>query len=266
MAMSFSILGTGSSGNSALLRTENTRILIDAGFSARRLGLLLEQQGECLEHIEAIFITHEHGDHASGIEGLKKYPHIKIFANPATAKAIQAGLKHHPSWQFFETGQSFKFKDLDVETFSIPHDAQDPVGFRFSSGLVDDLISPQRALAWVTDLGYVPQNVRERIRDCDFVVVESNHSSEMLKADTKRPWPTKQRISGRHGHLSNDAVREMLDTVASPRWRQIFLTHLSRDCNSISEIETCLAPLRTRLSCRFNIVPPGESTPLSEVG
>jgi len=104
MAMRFCILGSGSSGNAALLVTENARILVDAGFSARKLTQLLASAGEALARVDAVFLTHEHGDHAAGIDGLKKFPHIRIFANAATARAVQNGLEHRPDWQVFQTG------------------------------------------------------------------------------------------------------------------------------------------------------------------
>src|SRR4051812_8520636 len=113
MAMRFCILGSGSSGNAALLVTEGARVLVDAGFSARKLGVLLAAAGESLEKIDAIFLTHEHGDHAAGIDGLKKFPHIRIFANAATSRSIQTGLGHRPDWQIFETGARFRFRDLE---------------------------------------------------------------------------------------------------------------------------------------------------------
>ena len=265
--MRFCILGSGSSGNAALLLTENARVLVDAGFSARKLGVLLAAAGESLERIDAVFLTHEHGDHAAGIEGLKKFPQIRIFANDATARAVQGGLGHRPDWQIFQTGARFAFRDLQVESFAVPHDAQEPVGFRFTSGHEGDLFAPRRSLAWLTDLGHAPQNVRECIRECEVVVVESNHCSQLLQADTKRPWSTKQRIAGRHGHLSNDAARELLAAVASPRWRRIYLTHLSRDCNSTAAVELALASVRLALrTCEFSIVGPGEGTPFYELG
>ena len=266
MAMRFSILGTGSSGNAALLVTENTRVLVDAGFSARRLGQMLEALGESLDRIDAVFLTHEHGDHAAGIDGMKKFPRIRIFANAATARAVQSGLEHRPDWQIFETGARFRFHDLEIESFAVPHDAQEPVGFRFTTGFDGDLFSPRRSLGWFTDLGHAPQNVHECIRECDVVVVESNHCSELLKNDTRRPWSLKQRISGRHGHLSNTAARELLAAVASPRWRHIYLAHLSRECNSRTAVETALADIRGSLStCEFSIVEQGQSTPFYEV-
>lgn len=257
MAMRFCILGSGSSGNSGLLQTEGARVLVDAGFSARKLGQLLAAAGTALEHIDAVFLTHEHGDHAAAIEGLKKFPHIRVFANAATARAVQTGLGHRPDWQIFETGGTFRFRDLEVRSFAVPHDASEPVGFRFTTGRDDDLFTPRRSLAWVTDLGHAPQHVHEHLREADVVVIESNYCADLLQADPKRPWSLKQRISGRHGHLSNAAARELLEAVASPRWRHVFLAHLSRDCNSHAAVETAFAGLRARLGCPFSIVAAG---------
>lgn len=269
MAVRFCILGTGSSGNSALLETPSTRILIDAGFSARRLGQLLGEQGSDLSRIEAIFLTHEHGDHAAAISGLKKHPHIKVFANAATARAVQEGLGHQPDWQVFQTGSRFHFKDLTIDAFSVPHDARDPVGFRFSCTRPADVLpgfeelagtnpvdgaEAEASVVWLTDLGHAPAHLHEHVRRCDALVIEANHCPEMLKADTKRPWSTKQRIAGRHGHLSNHAVAELLGAVASQRWRHVYLTHLSRDCNCQAAIDAALAPVKARLGCRFEIV------------
>ena len=266
MAMRFCILGSGSSGNAALLVTENTRVLVDAGFSARRLGTMLEAVGESLTRIDAVFLTHEHGDHAAGIEGLKKFPHIRIFANNATARAVQHDLEHRPDWQIFQTGARFMFRDLMVESFAVPHDAQEPVGFRFTSGHDGDLFAPRRSLAWFTDLGHAPQNIHECIRECEVVVVEANHCPELLKNDPRRPWSLKQRISARHGHLSNLAARELLATVASPRWRRIYLTHLSRECNSRAAVELAFADIRVTLNtCEISVVEPGQSTPFYDL-
>ncbi len=266
MGMRFCILGSGSSGNAALLVTDETRVLVDAGFSARKLNTLLAAVGESLDRIDAVFLTHEHSDHSAGIEGLKKFPHIRLFANAATAAAIQRGLEHRPDWQLFQTGTTFRFRDLEVRSFAVPHDAQEPVGFRFSSGHEGDLFTPRRALTYLTDLGHAPMHIREHIRGCGVLVVEANHCSELLKNDPKRPWALKQRISGRHGHLSNAAACALLAEVACPEWRRIYLTHLSRDCNSRTAVESAFAPLRTTLArCEFAIVEQGQSTPLYEM-
>ena len=256
MALRFRILGSGSSGNAALLQSDDTRVLVDAGFSAKKLGELLAESGDSLERVDAIFLTHEHGDHAAALTGLARHPHIQVFANRATAQSLQRSLKHRINWQLFETGSTFRFRDFEVRSFAVPHDAQDPVGFLIAHGH-DDLLSPRRCLAWLTDLGHAPTHIREHIREADVLVVEANHCSDMLQADTKRPWSTKQRISGRHGHLSNAAVGELLASVASPRWRHVYFTHLSRDCNSPEAVAAICGPALAALSCPFSVVTAG---------
>ncbi|GAB5562530.1 MAG: MBL fold metallo-hydrolase [Synoicihabitans sp.] len=266
MATRFRILGSGSSGNAALLETESTRVLIDAGFSGRKLRQMLHESGTRMDDVHAIFLTHEHGDHTAGVDALKKHPGVAVFANAATSRAVQAKLKHAAAWQVFETGTRFRFRDLEIDAFSVPHDAQDPVGFSFTSGKVDDLFAPRRTVTWLTDLGHIPQHVRRRMEAADLLAIESNHCAQLLEADIRRPWSTKQRILGRHGHLSNDGVREILGEIASPRWRHICLTHLSRDCNSLEAVETSIAPLRGQLAgCEFSIVEPGGDTPFIEL-
>lgn len=263
MGLRFKILGSGSAGNSALLDTGETRVLVDAGFSAKRLGELLAGAGESLARVDAIFLTHEHGDHAAALSGLARHPQIKVFANRLTAQTLQAKLKHRIDWQVFETGATFRFRDLEVSSFSVPHDAQDPVGFVLAHGH-GDLLSPRRSVAWVTDLGHAPGHVRERIRDADVLVVEANYCPKLLEADTKRPWSVKQRINSRHGHLSNEAVVELLSSIAQPRWRQVFLAHLSRDCNSPDTVTAACGPVLTGLHCGFHVVAPGEGAPFYE--
>jgi phosphoribosyl 1,2-cyclic phosphodiesterase len=263
MSMKFCILGSGSSGNCALLQTAGARVLVDAGFSARKTSQLLAAVGETLARIDAIFLTHEHGDHAGLVDGLARFPQIKLFANAATSRALQSRMEFQGNWQIFETGARFRFFDLEVESFSVPHDAQDPVGFSFAVG-AGDLFSPRRRLVWLTDLGHAPAHVHERLREVEIVVVEANHCSELLKADTKRPWSVKQRIAGRHGHLSNQGTRALLDAVASPTWRHVFLTHLSRDCNSVEVVRRAFADAPFANHCPLSVVEPGASTPLHD--
>ena len=120
MGCRFKILGSGSSGNSTLLITEQAKVLIDAGFTTKRLEGLLEEAGVMLSEIDAIFITHEHADHAAAIAGIKKYPSIKLFANQATARVLQDKHGTDAKWYLFETGGTFRYRDLEVKSFSIP--------------------------------------------------------------------------------------------------------------------------------------------------
>jgi phosphoribosyl 1,2-cyclic phosphodiesterase len=260
MAIRLTILGSSSSGNCALIETGHTRVLIDAGFSARRIKKMLEDSGESIERIDAVFLTHEHTDHTAGLKGLSHHPDLRIFANRGTAHAVQNRLQIRPNWQIFETGTEFSFRDLTVESFSVPHDAHDPVGFIFSSGN-DDLFETRASIAWLTDLGYATQLVRERVRRADVLVLESNYDLDMLNADTRRPWSVKQRITGRHGHLSNLAARELLGECQNPAWKHVVLAHLSRDCNSLEAVERTFSDLRTPTT-RYSLatIPPDGST------
>lgn len=266
MPIRFTILGSSSSGNCSLLATDNSKILIDAGFSGKRICELLASIGESIENINGVFITHEHSDHASGVRGLSKYKHLEFYANRDTAQAIQSKLKSQPTWKQFETGSTFTFRDFEITSFSIPHDAYDPVGFIFKTGDDGDLFSPRRSLAWATDLGYVSELVKERIRQVDILVLEANYDPELLNNDTKRPWSIKQRILGRHGHLSNDAAKTLLDTIAEPCWQHVYLAHLSKDCNSVQKVRDKVTNgINHKRDYLITVAPPEETLPTYEI-
>jgi phosphoribosyl 1,2-cyclic phosphodiesterase len=265
MTCRFKILGSGSSGNSSLLITPQARILVDAGFTTKKLEGLLEEAGESLGCIDAIFITHEHADHAAAIAGIKKYPSIKLFANQATARVLQEKHGTESRWQIFETGSTFRYRDLEIKSFSIPHDAHDPVGFCITTGHQAEVFTPGKKIIWLTDLGYVPDCVPELIKTCDIVVIEANHCPRMLELDMKRPWSLKNRISGKHGHLSNEEARDLLVKVSSPLWTQIYLTHLSRDCNSRERVEEVFQEFKKSMPCVVTIIDAGEGGPFYDI-
>jgi phosphoribosyl 1,2-cyclic phosphodiesterase len=259
MQMDFHILGSSSLGNSALLRTSQSKILIDAGFSGKRIESLLAEIGEGIDSIDAVFLTHEHQDHAQGIRGLSKRADLPIYANRDTAAAVQKKLSKRPNWQLFETGSQFSFRDLTVRAFAIPHDAYDPVGFSFHWGNSDDLFERPGSLAWVTDLGYVPEHVKVHLREIRTLVIESNYDETLLEKDTRRPWSTKQRIRGRHGHLSNDAAYELIKQLNGTGLLQsVHLAHLSKDCNSTETVRSRFSDLAgNRL--KIHVVDPASS-------
>jgi phosphoribosyl 1,2-cyclic phosphodiesterase len=260
----FKILGSSSSGNAAVLRTGESTILIDAGLSCKKLHFLLKEEGIDIEELDAVFLTHEHNDHSAGIRGLSKFGNLPIFANQDTVQAIQAKLPRRPNWKIFETGAPFSFRSFKVHPFSVPHDAYDPVGFYFEWGKQDDLFDKPSSLAWVTDLGYVPTLVRERIRQARILVVEANHCSKMLEDDPKRPWSLKQRIRGRHGHLSNQSTFDLLNSFEENSWEKIFLMHLSKDCNDVNMVKDQFSALNGQ-GDRFStyVVDPSTSETIS---
>lgn len=263
MSTDFQILGSSSNGNCSLLRTGNSKILIDAGFSGKRIGLMLEAVGESIDCIDAVFLTHEHNDHAQGIRGLSKYVDLPVFANRDTAEAVQAKLTKKVNWQLFQTGMGFNFRDLEVRSFAVPHDAYDPVGYTFHWGEDGDMITPRQSLAWVTDLGYLPEHIRDHIKSVQILVLEANYDEKLLDGDERRPWSLKQRIRGRHGHLSNDACYEALCALnGNSELREVYLAHLSKDCNTVALVENKFAELSgSNSTFKITVVDPQADAP-----
>ena len=225
--MQVTVLGSGSAGNCTLIETATTAILVDAGLSARQIIQRLQLIGRNIDQLDGVVLTHEHTDHTRALTVLCRTQPFPVYANRLTAEAIATTPDYRAqvriSWRLFATGQSFNIGDLIVDSFSVPHDAQDPVGFTIRHG--------EHAVGVLTDLGHATNLVTERVRDTDALVLEANHDLKLLQEDTARPWALKQRIMSRHGHLSNDAAATLASEVSSRRLRHLFLAHLSRDCN-----------------------------------
>ena len=219
------MLGSGSAGNSALIATDHCRLLIDGGLSARQLVLRLGQCGITPNELDGVLLTHEHGDHVCGLEVLCRKFAISIFCNALTAEAIRYGsLGEHRNWRIFRTGASFSICDITVESFPVPHDAVEPVGYTFHAGA--------SALGYITDLGHATRLAIERLREVQTLVIETNHDEKLLQNDPHRPWPVKQRIQSRHGHLSNAGAAAVIAQLLPGKINRVVLGHLSRDCNS----------------------------------
>jgi phosphoribosyl 1,2-cyclic phosphodiesterase len=223
VSVRLTILGSGSSGNCAYLETDETRVLIDAGFSLRQIRQRLATIGRAPENLTGILVTHEHSDHVQSLPAMCEKLHIPIYCNRPTQEAVEYQFKTQLNCRLFTTGATFEVGDIQVETFSIPHDAQDPVGYllRTSAGNI----------GFLTDLGHTTRLVLERIRPAHALVLEANHDVKMLQDCPRRPWSLKQRILGRHGHLSNNAAAEAAAQIMSADLRQLYLGHLSRECN-----------------------------------
>lgn len=220
-----SILGSGSSGNCAVLSTGETTLLLDAGLSARQILLRLELAGFSFDGIDGILLTHEHGDHTRGLEILCRKRSIPLFCTALTRESLSGciGSKSRPQWRLMQSGHAFEFRDVRIESFAVPHDAVDPVGF-----VIED---HESRLGVLSDVGCVTKLMIERLSAAHSLFVEANYDARLLEADTKRPWATKQRISSRHGHLSNDQVAELIEAVAHDHLHHVVLGHLSEDCN-----------------------------------
>lgn len=223
VSVQFTILASGSSGNCAYLEADDTRLLIDAGLSARQIRQRLLGIGRTPEKLNGILITHEHSDHVQGLGVLAAKLQIPIYCNRLTKEAIELMFKTRFDFRLFSTGSSFSVGDVYVDTFSVPHDAYDPVGFlvRTTAGNI----------GFLTDLGHATKLVIERVRPANALVLEANHDLKLLQDDTKRPWSVKQRILSRHGHLCNEAAAALAEQIVCAELRHLYLGHLSGDCN-----------------------------------
>lgn len=233
---SLTVLGSGSAGNCSLVATDNCRFLVDAGLSARQICRRLQSVGVQPESLDGIFITHEHGDHVAGLEVFGRRFKIPLYCNRDTAEALVfAGYATQMAFRKFETGSAFTIKNLEVQSFYVPHDAVDPVGFVF--------VSDEGAIGFLTDLGHAPKHALERIRRVHTLVVETNHDERMLQEDPRRPWSVKQRILSRHGHLSNEEAAKVVAHVAGDWLKRVVLGHLSRECNTPELAHAAMARL-----------------------
>ncbi|MGE4489207.1 MAG: MBL fold metallo-hydrolase [Kiritimatiellales bacterium] len=237
MTLKLCVLASGSSGNCTFIGTESTRILVDAGLSARRTAERLAEIGERVEDIDAICVSHEHGDHIAGIRVLQKNHRTPVYANGGTLEAMRRDRKMEAlDCRVFTTGASFSVGDLTVEPFSVPHDAYEPVGFVFRAGGC--------SVGVATDIGVVTNLVREKLRSCRAVVIEANHDEDLLH-EANRPWSLKQRIRGNQGHLSNRAAAALMAEIAGEGLQHLFLAHMSADCNSPQHARSAFETLLT---------------------
>jgi phosphoribosyl 1,2-cyclic phosphodiesterase len=265
MGVSVTVLASGSRGNSTIVESSSTRILVDAGISCRETFKRLKHLGQDPHSLSAILISHEHSDHVYGLLVLATKLNIPVFMTGATHEAWARALRDDcgdvpqlPNVEKFSSGQRFMIGDITVTPFTIPHDAADPVGFTFRSEGVK--------VAIATDLGYVTPNVSDQLRGCDVLVIESNHDLEMLRGGPY-PWSVKQRVMSRVGHLSNDALADFFTSDYDGGAAYVVLAHLSEH-NNLPEVarmaaEKALGPRQTLLRNRVMLA--AQNAPLEAI-
>ncbi|HET9408967.1 MAG TPA: MBL fold metallo-hydrolase [Candidatus Sulfotelmatobacter sp.] len=259
------MLASGSRGNCAIVASSTTKILVDAGISCRETFKRMKFLGEDPRSLSAVLITHEHSDHIYGLATLAKKLSIPIFMTGATHQAWARAMRDENGvrpqlerLEKFESGHTFQVGDISVKPFTIPHDAADPVGFTFKADGIKVGIA--------TDLGYLPISVRDHLRGCDVLVMESNHDLEMLRGGPY-PWSVKQRVMSRVGHLSNEALADFFRHDYDNSAAFVVLAHLSEQNNhpeiARREAEKALAMRGGLFQNRVLLA--GQSEPLAPV-
>ncbi|MFB3812949.1 MAG: MBL fold metallo-hydrolase [Terriglobales bacterium] len=233
MAVTLTVLGSGSGGNCTVLSSARTQVLIDAGFSCKETLRRMAAAGLNAAATDAILVTHEHLDHIKGVERLARVLKVPVFMTEGTHHGWRrwAREKLGPAaklarMESFTSGLRFTIGDITVQSFTIPHDSLDPVGFTFK---VEGI-----KLAVVTDLGYMPANVAHQLHGCQVLMIESNHDLEMLRSGPY-PWHVKQRVMSKRGHLSNEALADFFCAQYDGAAAYVILAHLSEQ-NNVPEI------------------------------
>ena len=224
--MRLRVLGSGSGGNSIAVRSGNTLLLVDLGFSFKEQKTRLADCGADIADVSAVLFTHDHSDHCKGVGTFhKRLPDVPLVANGDTADAIARQSGVNDGWTLFENGDPFDIGEISVTAFSISHDAADPVGYLFEAD--------GSSLFVGTDMGIVTANVRMAFSRATCAVLESNHDPILLE-QSNRPVSLKQRIRGRTGHLSNEDAAMLVRETNPPCLKKLLLGHISSECNSPS--------------------------------
>lgn len=257
--MYFTTLASGSKGNCTFVGTANTRVLVDAGISAGRIVKTLQTLGESIQQIKAILITHEHTDHISGVQQLAQKYQIPVYASPKTWQALPFA-EVLPPQQKKVFDYQMQLGDLQVEFCKTSHDAAQPVGILFQQG--------NSRLGFVTDTGAITKGMLRQLRHLDGLVVEANHSYDML---LKGPYPQflKKRIAGSCGHLSNWQTAQLLCHVLRDKPVNVVLAHLSEINNrpevALQEVRQGLQQLGMQREIALQVAPVAAALPLIQL-
>lgn len=224
MTLRFSVLASGSTGNAFFIQANDTKLLVDAGLSGKQMDKLFEQIKIDPSELDGMLITHEHSDHIKGAGIFARKYDLPIYANEKTWQAMEKNLgKLMIDQKFHFAANSVQtLGDIDVESFSVSHDAADPMFFSFRHN--------DKHVALVTDLGYVSDRIKQTIKGADAYIFEANHDVSMLQM-CRYPWSVKQRILGDSGHVSNEDCGLALSEIIDNNTKRVYLAHLSKDNN-----------------------------------
>lgn len=216
------VLASGSKGNAIYVANENTAVLIDAGMSGSEIENRLCSRGIDSETLDAVVVSHEHGDHTLGVGVMSRRFKIPVYASEPTLVATKGRLGVLKDVRHFEPGTAFNVGSLNLRPFPLSHDAADPAGFTIHSN--------GSKIGIATDLGVATQLVCHHLKGCRLVVLEANHDVQMLE-EGPYPWELKQRIRSRAGHLSNEASRDLLGEIAHAQLEHVIVAHVSEKNN-----------------------------------
>lgn len=222
--LNFCSLYSGSSGNSLFVESENTKLLVDAGVSSKKIEEALANLEIDPTSIDGILITHEHSDHVQGLGTFAKKFNLPVFVNEKTLDAMpkQKEKISEKNIKLFNINEKFEIGDLKVKPFSIPHDAANPCGF--------NIFKDDKKISIATDIGHMTNGILKNLEDSIFIMLESNYDPEVLKY-SKYPYQLKTRIAGPDGHLSNELAGKTISYLLNSGLKQAVLGHLSKQSN-----------------------------------
>ena len=237
------MLASGSKGNSIFISDGSTSILFDAGLSGIEIERRLASRGLDPEKLSAIVVSHEHSDHIRGVGVLARRYGLPVYINPKTMTAAATHLGKIRTIVNFECGYAFAINSLTIHPFSLSHDAEDPAGFTIHGN--------GTKIGIATDLGIATSMVKEHLKECTLLVLEANHDPHMLSTGPY-PWPLKQRIKSRKGHLSNQEAKTLVMEVRHDHLDHVILAHLSEvnnaPDNALHEVGEVIDPKNTCLT------------------
>lgn len=248
--MKFCSLGSGSKGNCALIEAGGKRVVVDCGFGLKNFVDRLAEKAPWIppESIDAIFVTHEHGDHATGVPRISRKFGTQVYLTAGTAEALGKKLDG-ANFELISDEQAVHFGDLSVTPFTVPHDAREPVQFRISHDAFE--------LGIISDCGHVTPHMVKWLSGCDALMLEANHCTEMLR-DGPYPEGLQYRVGGAYGHLNNDQSLDLLGKLDNQRLKMLVATHLSEQNNCPIKVEAALAAALPSDKIQLTIASQGE--------